>query len=65
MVKVYADDFMSLVILVSQEQLRHVASAQEANGEPFNCPVKALTRRVLHLWEHNAVGKTLLSAFSI
>ena len=36
---------------------------QEANGEPFNCPVKALARRVLHLREHNAVGKTLLSAF--
>ena len=36
---------------------------QEANGEPCNCPVRALTRRVLHLREHNAVGKTLLSAF--
>jgi hypothetical protein len=36
---------------------------QEANGEPFNCPVRALARRVLHLREHNAVGKTLLSAF--
>ena len=29
---------------------------QEANGELFNCPVRALARRVLHLWEHNAVG---------
>jgi hypothetical protein len=36
---------------------------QEANGEPFNCPVRVLTRRVLHVREHNAVGKTLLSAF--
>jgi hypothetical protein len=36
---------------------------QEANGELFNCPVRALARRVLHLREHNAVGKTLLSAF--
>ncbi len=27
MVEVYIDDFMSLVILVSQEQLRHVATA--------------------------------------
>ncbi len=36
---------------------------QEANGEPFNCPVRALACRVLHLREHNAVGKTLLSAF--
>ena len=36
---------------------------QEANGEPFNCPVRALARRVLHLREHNTVGKTLLSAF--
>jgi hypothetical protein len=26
MVKVYEDDFMSLVILVSQEQLRHIAN---------------------------------------
>jgi hypothetical protein len=36
---------------------------QEANGELFNCPVRALAHRVLHLQEHNAVGKTLLSAF--
>ena len=36
---------------------------KEANGEPINCPVWALTRRVLHLWEYNADGKTLLSAF--
>jgi len=36
---------------------------QEANGELLNCPVRALARRVLHLREHNAVGKTLLSAF--
>ncbi len=36
---------------------------QEANGEQVNCPVKALACRVLHLWELNAVGKTLLSVF--
>ena len=36
---------------------------QEANGEPFNCPARALARRVLHLREHKAVSKTLLSAF--
>ena len=36
---------------------------QEANGELSNCPVRALARSVLNLQEHNAVGKTLLSAF--
>ncbi len=36
---------------------------QEANGEPFNCPVRVLARRTLHLRDHNASRKTLLSAF--
>jgi hypothetical protein len=36
---------------------------QEANGESFNCPVRALVRRVLHLRENNADGKTFLSTF--
>ncbi len=36
---------------------------QEANGERFNCPVKALAHRVLHLWDNEATGKTLLSLF--
>jgi hypothetical protein len=36
---------------------------QEANGEPFNCPVRALARRTLHLRDHNASCKMLLSAF--
>jgi hypothetical protein len=36
---------------------------QEANGESFNCPVRALARRTIHLREHKAGGKTLLSSF--
>jgi hypothetical protein len=36
---------------------------QEANGESFNCPVRALARRVLHLRKKNANRKTFLSAF--
>jgi hypothetical protein len=36
---------------------------QEANGESFNCPVRALPHRVLHLRDHNAAGKMLLSSF--
>jgi hypothetical protein len=36
---------------------------QEANGEPFNCPVRALAQQTLHLRDHNAGRKTLLSAF--
>jgi hypothetical protein len=35
---------------------------QEANGEEFNCPVRALSRRVLHLQANGAVNTTLLSA---
>ena len=40
-----------------------ICAHQEANGELFNCPVRALACRVLHLREHNTDGKTLLSAF--
>jgi hypothetical protein len=36
---------------------------QEANGESFNCPVRALVRRAIHLREHKAGGKMLLSSF--
>jgi hypothetical protein len=36
---------------------------QEANGEAFNCPVKALARQVIHIWEHEGDNATLLSAF--
>ncbi len=35
---------------------------QEANGEEFNCPVRALAQRVLHLRMNGAVGTTLLLA---
>jgi hypothetical protein len=36
---------------------------QEANGEAFNCPVKALARRVIHIRKNGGDPKTLLSAF--
>jgi hypothetical protein len=36
---------------------------QEANGESFNCPVRALACRALHLQDHNAAGKMLLFSF--
>ncbi len=36
---------------------------QKANREQFNCPVKALARRVLHLRDNRAMSKTLLSSF--
>ena len=36
---------------------------QEANGEPFLCPVKALARRVLHLRDHSSTRQTFLSTF--
>ncbi len=38
---------------------------QEANGEIFNCPVKALARRVIHIHENKGDTKILLSAFYI
>ncbi len=40
-----------------------VSVHREANGEPFKCPVQAIARRVIHLREHNANGKTFLSTF--
>jgi hypothetical protein len=36
---------------------------QEANGEAFNCPVKALARGVIHIWKNKGDHKTLPSAF--
>ena len=38
---------------------------QEANGEAFHCPVKALARRVIHIRENGGDTKTLLSAIYI
>jgi hypothetical protein len=43
--------------------LKGVCVHQEANGEEFKCPVRALARRVIHLREHNVNGKTFLSTF--
>jgi hypothetical protein len=38
---------------------------QEANGEAFNCPVRALARQVVHLCENGGDTKALLSAFYV
>ncbi len=38
---------------------------QEANGEVFNCPVKALARRVMHIRENGGDQKALLSAIYV
>ncbi len=38
---------------------------QEANGKVFNCPVRALVQRVIHLQKNGARGKTFLSAFNL
>ncbi len=35
----------------------------EANGEAFNCPVKALARQVIHICENGRDHKALLSTF--
>ena len=42
---------------------KDVCVHQEANWEAFNCPVRALARRVIHLREHKADGKAFLSTF--
>jgi hypothetical protein len=36
---------------------------QEANGEDYLCPVKALGRRFLHIRQHGGTAKTFLSAY--
>jgi hypothetical protein len=38
---------------------------QEANGDPFHCPVRALGRRYLHLRNNGATKKTILSAYFV
>ncbi len=37
----------------------------EANGEPINCPVRALGRRLQHIRTENNCGKTYLSAYYV
>jgi hypothetical protein len=36
---------------------------QEANGEDYLCPVKALGRRFLHIRQHGGTAKTFLSTY--
>jgi hypothetical protein len=36
---------------------------QEANGDPLNCPVRALGRRYLHLCKNGATKKTIILAY--
>lgn len=36
---------------------------QETNGELFNCPVKALARRALHIRKNSGTSRTLLSVY--
>jgi hypothetical protein len=35
----------------------------ETNGDPLNCPIRALGQRYLHLRKHQADSKTFLSAY--
>jgi hypothetical protein len=37
----------------------------EANGDPINCPVRALGRRIRHIRAGNGAGKTFLSAYYV
>ncbi len=41
---------------------RGVCIYQEANGDPINCPIRALGRKYLHLCENGATKKTIISA---
>ena len=36
---------------------------QQANGDPIDCPVRALGRRYLYLRSHGATDRTILSAY--
>ncbi len=46
-----------------EERLKGVCVHQEANGDAFNCIVKALVCRVFHLRKNGGDNKALLSAF--
>jgi hypothetical protein len=56
-------DSATLKLDNQKNRWKSICVHQEENGEPFNCPVRALARRILHLQDHNASRKTLLSAF--
>jgi hypothetical protein len=56
-------DSATLKLENQKNRWKGICVHQEANGELFNCPVRALARWVLHLWDHNAAGKMLLSSF--
>ena len=36
---------------------------QQANGDPVNCPERALSRRYVHLRSHEATNRTIISAY--
>ena len=36
---------------------------QQANGDPVDCPVRALGRRYVHLCSHGATKRTIISAY--
>ncbi len=38
---------------------------QKVHGEAINCPVRALARWVIHLWENGTSGKMFLSGFYV
>ncbi len=38
---------------------------QQHNGNPLRCPVHALTRRVIHMWMHNAKDRGYLSTYFV
>jgi hypothetical protein len=42
---------------------KRVCVYQEANGDPLNCPVRALGRRYLHLCKNGATKTTIISAY--
>ncbi len=46
-----------------KNQGKGICIYQEANGDNYLCPVKALGQRFLHLCLHGSTGKTFLSSY--
>ena len=53
--------FVSLTFTDQKNGVRGEVIGLGRSGDPYLCPVKAIVRRVLHLWSHNVPPHTPLA----
>lgn len=61
--EIAAVDSATLTLENQKNGWKGVCIHQETNGDPYHCPVRALSRRILHLQHHTNDTSIYLSAF--